>query len=345
MNPTDPEGSFRWDDLDQTLVSPRLSKLAAEMHETFVKDEAQISFEGRNRGNSAYFLATFLDKQLERVDEWARRAYEIYCECLYAQGRCITPQFIRAVYKNAIEVLMHLRKASITDHFTRRAHMTGEPLNQHCLNNFARRMDVLANTWLRELEAEARALEHNSYVLPPSGPAPMSPQQVRQAILDCESRLTEMKIETEAQKQALALATANSGPVSKILQAIRRLSVAKVNLEKRHKEYEQLLAELDKTSNATKATKNLRKRPPRPKSPCFETAVALLARKPNLSLVQFCREMDSNAEKFRSALKYRPPESWNVQSFYEQYKKRGNTVSRFVSAVRGEIARRGPGEL
>lgn len=206
-------------------------------------------------------------------------------------------------------------------------------------------MDVLANTWLRDLEAEARALEHNSYVLSHSGVAP-SPQQVRQAILDCESRLTEMNLEIEAQKQALALATANSGPVSKILQAIRRLSVAKVNLERRHKEYEQPLAELGKTSNETEASETLkRKRTPRAKPPCFETAAVLLTKRPNLSLVQFCREMDSNAEKFRSAFKYRPPESWNVRTFYEQYQKRSNIVSRFVSAVRGEIARRGCGKM
>lgn len=132
MNPTDPAGGFRWDDLDQTLVGPRLSKLAAEMQEAFFKDEAQISFEGRKRGNSGYFLTTFLDKQLERTDEWARRQYELYCECLYEQGRCITPEFIRAVYKNAIEVLVHVRKGTMTDHFTRRAHRTGEPLNQLC---------------------------------------------------------------------------------------------------------------------------------------------------------------------------------------------------------------------
>ena len=77
-----PEG-FRWHDLDQALVAPKLSKLSAEMQKAFFKDEAEISFEGRRRGNSAYFLQTFLDKQIERTDEWARRKYEIYCECWY----------------------------------------------------------------------------------------------------------------------------------------------------------------------------------------------------------------------------------------------------------------------
>jgi hypothetical protein len=90
-------GAFRWDDIDQALIGPKLSKLAAEIQAAFFKDESEISFEGRKRGNSAYFLATFLDKQVDRTDEWARKQYEAYCDCWYEQGRCISPEFIRGV--------------------------------------------------------------------------------------------------------------------------------------------------------------------------------------------------------------------------------------------------------
>lgn len=340
MDLTPPAARFRWSDLDQTLASPKLSKLTAEMQEAFFRDEAEISFEGRKRGNSAYFLPTFLDRQVQRTDEWARREYEIYCECVYEQGHCITPEFVRDIYEHAIKLLIHVRKSSIASYFSRRAHLTGERLNQHCLNKFAREMDILSNTWLRTLEADARSLEHNSYYfssIPPPGSLP----QLRQAIVDCDSRLTAVNVEIAAQKQALAMASANGGPVSKILQAIRKLSVAKANLEAKRRELEQILADFGKKIEDTgESEPPKRRRPPRARALCFEAAIALLSKKPHLSLVQFCREMDSNAEKFRSAPKYRPPESWETRTFYEQYQKRANTVSRFVSAVRSEIARR-----
>ena len=119
-----------------------------------------------------------------------------------------------------------------------------------------------------------------------------------------------------------------------------------MNVENKRKEYEKVLVTLKNAANdversaAPKQRRNFRAKPP-----CFETAVALMKKKPNLSLVQFCREMDSNAEKFRSAVKYRPPESWYVPTFHAQYQKRSNTVSRFVSAVRSEIARRADEEM
>lgn len=236
MDQIPPSEGFRWRDLDQTLVAPKLSKLSAEMQEAFFKDEAQISFEGMKRGNGAYFLPTFLDKQLERTDEWARRKYEIYCECWYEQGHCISPEFVRAAWTHGILGIFHVRKGTITDHFARYAQRTGERLNQHCLDSFARRIEVLANTWLRDLEAQAKALEHDSHELHLLVVAPTSSHHASQMILRCESRLNEVNVRIEAQKQALTLATSNGAPVSKILQEIRKLSERRTSFEKLNKE-------------------------------------------------------------------------------------------------------------
>ncbi len=202
------------------------------MQEGFIKDEADISFEGRKRGNSGYFLPTFLDKQVERTDEWARKKYEMYCECVYEQGHSITPEFIRDLYQNAIKVLIHVRKGTISSHFQRRSHMTGESLNQHCLDSFARKMIILDNTWFRSLEAEAKALEHDLNELRRLSVEPVSPQEARRMILTCEFRLTEISVQIEAQKEALTITTAGGGSVSKILQEIRRLAERKTSFEK-----------------------------------------------------------------------------------------------------------------
>lgn len=76
------------------------------------------------------------------------------------------------------------------------------------------------------------------------------------------------------------------------------------------------------------------KRTTRPKPPCFESAIEQLTKNPQLSLVAFCRLMDSKANQYQTSQKYRPPKSWEVRTFMEQYKKRSNTVSRFLSDVR-----------
>jgi hypothetical protein len=341
MDPTPSAESFRWSDLDQTLVSTKLEKLTKEIQGAFVKVEAEIGFEGRKRGNGAYFLPTFLAKQVERTDEYARRKYELYCECVYEQGRCVSPAFLREVYANAIKLFIQVRKDTIADHFARRAHITGERLNQHCFNRFAREMDALGNTWFKTTEADAKSLEHNSLFHSFSCPLPASLPEIRQAIVDCQSRLTEINLELEAQKEALVLASANGGPGSKIRQAIRQLSVAKANLEEKRERLLLIFAEQGKKSFiGYKAEFSRTKRAARNRPLCFETAIALMSKSPDLNLVQFCRKMDSDAEKFRSALKYLPPKSWKTRTFYEQYQKRANTVSRFLSAVRSEARRR-----
>jgi hypothetical protein len=74
--------------------------------------------------------------------------------------------------------------------------------------------------------------------------------------------------------------------------------------------------------------------PTRPKPLCFASAVDLVSRNPELTLVQFCRIMDRKAEQFPRSQKYLPPKTWKVASFMEQYRNRSNTVSRFLSDVR-----------
>ena len=76
------------------------------------------------------------------------------------------------------------------------------------------------------------------------------------------------------------------------------------------------------------------KRPTRPKPLCFESALKQLRENPGLPLVDLCRLMDRKAEQYPTSQKYLPPERWKVRSFMEQYKKRSNTVSRFLSDVR-----------
>jgi hypothetical protein len=90
---------------------------------------------------------------------------------------------------------------------------------------------------------------------------------------------------------------------------------------------------LDEKVTSTTGTK----RTTRAKPPCFEVAVDQLRGKPELTLIEFCRLMDSKAEQYPSTQKYRPPKTWEVRSFGQQYERRRNTISRFLCGVRQVI--------
>jgi hypothetical protein len=80
-----------------------------------------------------------------------------------------------------------------------------------------------------------------------------------------------------------------------------------------------------------------RKRTTRAKPPCFEAAVDQLRSNSELTLIEFCRLMDRKAEQYPTTQKYRPPKSWKVRSFRDQYDIRRNTISRFLYSVRQVI--------
>jgi hypothetical protein len=161
MNPSMSAQPFRWDEIDQILLAPKIDDLTREMQQAFFDDERQTSFEGQQRGNRAYFIPAFLQKQEERTDEWARRTYKIYCECWQQQHRSITPEFIKSVSDHAITPLLYARKSTVAAHLELMAKRTREPINSTAIGTWHRSIDRLAHSWKKRLEAEARALEYD----------------------------------------------------------------------------------------------------------------------------------------------------------------------------------------
>src|SRR5215813_13524536 len=107
------ESSFRWEELDQRLLTPKLQDLAIEMQKKAVDAERQAGYETRQTGNSGGYLPRLLEKQREVTDEWAKRLYEIYCEVWCIQGHEPTADFIRAVGRKAISGLIASRKDAV----------------------------------------------------------------------------------------------------------------------------------------------------------------------------------------------------------------------------------------
>lgn len=152
---------FRWDEIDQVLLAPKIDGLTREMQQAFFDDERQISFQSKRKGNIAYFASAFLRKQEERTDEWARRTYEIYCQCWQQQHCPKTPEFVKAVFDQAILPLFYTRKSTVAAHLKLRAKRTRRHFDSGAIGGWYRAIDQLAHSWKRRLEAEARALEYD----------------------------------------------------------------------------------------------------------------------------------------------------------------------------------------
>jgi hypothetical protein len=182
---------------------------------------------------------------------------------------------------------------------------------------------------------------------------------IRRRIRQFEAKIAAIETQIGALQQSMAQAIVQGKSTFRpgdIQRAIQRLHEDKKELEFRRDDWQLNLKSVmsslkvtqqDVSENRPVASATLpslpvsnsrKRRVPRVKAPCFAAAVALLKKDPELPLVEFCREMDFRAAQYPSGQKYKPPVSWNARTFYDQYRVRSNTVSRFLSEVRKHIA-------
>src|SRR5689334_17228626 len=109
----------QWEDLDQRLVSPKISNLAKTFHKQIADGERRIVHERRESGNSGRYLPEILDLQELLTDEWATALYAVYCETCNQQGGSPSASFIRAVRDKAIIPLIEIRKGTVEGQLSR----------------------------------------------------------------------------------------------------------------------------------------------------------------------------------------------------------------------------------
>jgi hypothetical protein len=153
---------FRWEDIDHSLVSLRLTELAIEMRDRTKTDEAHIRFENRSNLNSNAVPSLVLKMKRERADEWAQRVYEIYCDVWQKQGNVKSAAFVRAVFVHGIVPVIRARTGAIAYEFSRFATATNFPgaIRDGTMQAFQLNMLRLEDHWRRRLEIEARECEH-----------------------------------------------------------------------------------------------------------------------------------------------------------------------------------------
>ncbi len=153
---------FRWENLDERLLSPKLHEVSEEMQKRSVEGERKAAFDTHQSGNAAGYLTRLFDFQERLTDEWAERLYAAHCEAWSQQNRTVTPAFIRAVRDRAIIQLIGVRKSTVQFGVGLRAKRIGAPPNPVALGEWNRRMDRLAARWSRRLEADAVAEEYRA---------------------------------------------------------------------------------------------------------------------------------------------------------------------------------------
>ena len=160
--PAVPADEFRWADIDQRLLSPKISEVAEEMHNRIAEGERKVAFDARQSGNVAGYLPRLLDFHERLTDEWAKWLYTAHCEAWVQQNRTVSAIFIRAVRDRAIIQLIAVRKPSVQSEVCRRGTATSQQPNPIALGEWNRKMNRLAAHWNRKLEAEAVATEYRA---------------------------------------------------------------------------------------------------------------------------------------------------------------------------------------
>ena len=176
------DDDFRWEDLDQRLLSPKISDLADEMHRRIAEGERKVEFDTRESGNVAGFLPRLFDFHERLTDEWAERLYAAHCEAWIQQNRSVSAGFIRAVRDRPVAQLVAARKSAVQAGVClRESRIRHSP--SVALGKWNRRMGRLAARWSRKLDADAAAKGYEKSTAPSmrTDPPPERPRPERSA--------------------------------------------------------------------------------------------------------------------------------------------------------------------
>jgi hypothetical protein len=154
--------AFRWEDIDHSLASLRLTDLAEEMQRQICEDENRIRFENRGNLNSNALPSLLLKMKQDRADDQARRVYETYCDIWEKQGHVKSAAFVRAVYARAVVSVLRARTNAIASEFARFATRTNfhPEIGKAHLQSLRQSMQRLEDRWRRRVEIEAKECEH-----------------------------------------------------------------------------------------------------------------------------------------------------------------------------------------
>lgn len=335
------------------MATLMLARIYNEFHRLLQQDKQQIRYDNIGNGNSHAGSSARLEMHRLRTEEVIAGNYAVYCEVWRCQQQALSPALLREICRNSLKTITSSRVNAVRSEFQLEQQRTGrhDTWLSSAMDEFKRSMDRLYSKWEQVAEFDAKTLEY-ALAAPPENPTAII--AAREAIhARTQSRILQARIASlnvlivscERALSATQLREPDKYRIKSLEQNLEKLKDEKQQCERRRDEW-------DRGSNpslrnggqeqgpsvALPSTDTVQRRKrQRPKAPCFAAAVELLTKNPDLTLLKLCLRMDAKAEQYPSALKYKPPSAWKVKNFYEQYKKRSNTVSRFLSDVRKHI--------
>jgi hypothetical protein len=152
-----------WQQVDQKLVSLMLAEVSEEFLQLADEDLRQIRYQNIGNGNGLTVPSQRLEMHRLRTDELAARHYAVYCEVWRSQQKPLTPEFLRAICPNSLQVLRSARINGVSSEFSMeqmRTHSLNGEWLKSAMAEFKRGMDRLYAKWERQAEVDAKGLEY-----------------------------------------------------------------------------------------------------------------------------------------------------------------------------------------
>jgi hypothetical protein len=144
-----------WAQIDHQLISLKMTQAATEFSQRKSKRESNYP-----TGNRWGILVATLDDRIESAKEWTEKVFEIYGEVWERQGKARTPDFVRAVFDNALLLAIEARVGTAKSEMTLSRQRTGYPHSlTPLLHKLVQDADRLKSHWRGRIEIEARELQ------------------------------------------------------------------------------------------------------------------------------------------------------------------------------------------
>jgi hypothetical protein len=154
---------FSWQQVDQTLASLMLADVSREFQLLGREDLQHIHYQNMGNGNGLAGPSERVEMHRLRTDEIAARRYAVFCDVWRRQQKPLSPEFLRAICPNGLQVLVSARINGISSEFALEYGRTGRPDQQWlkaAMEELKRAMIRLYADWEKLAEIDAKSLEH-----------------------------------------------------------------------------------------------------------------------------------------------------------------------------------------
>lgn len=154
---------YAWQLIDKLMLRARTQEISAEMHLKLAQAKAEAHYDGRKKGNSAFFPMEWARREELGAKEWAEKLLQAALNVWKIQGHEPCRPFFDAIYKRLIGPLFGVRQGAVSTEM----HLAERRAGTHgrytpSARSFARAMIHLDAKWKMKLAALAKEHEYDA---------------------------------------------------------------------------------------------------------------------------------------------------------------------------------------